>query len=292
MSGLRLFSLGCALFCAFLPTHARADGLWEPNVDVVTTTGLFGYRPSTVLSHDGDGTFIAANTPRMRTEVRGRMRITGSWLEFDLEPYTVIPDDRLKVSLGGVEATLVAPIRPWLKVGLYHHSAHNFSDADYGWGIDLNAVVLDLRILHGQATFLDGTGEYRLRFLGHGYYRDQASAYVLTSTSSVAAADIGGTAWRAGLLFDGDHPAGRTECSALVASDGAAPSSLTVNLSLTAKLGGDFFGTLGEHLYAGPFIGYGQNFSRTAEFGSNTFYGGIRVDLVFTAPPKPHAKGG
>jgi hypothetical protein len=219
------------------------------------------------------------------------MRITGEWLEFDLEPYTVVPDDRLRVALGGVEATLVAPVRPWLKIGLYHHSAHNFSDGSYGWGIDLNAVVLDLRLFRGKLDLLGDEGWYRLRFLGHAYYRDQATPYVLTRTTTVAAKDIGGTAWRAGLLFDGDHPLGRTECSAMLTSDAAAPTSLLVNVAVTAKLGDAFFGALGEHLFVGPFIGYGQNFSRTETFGSNAFYGGVRVDLVFTDPARRHAGG-
>lgn len=281
MSRLRLPFLMTAFACAAFPAHARADRMWEPDVDVVTTTGLFGYRSATVLSHDGDGTFVAGATPRMITEVRGRLRVTGKWLEFDLEPYTAVPSDRLKVSLGGVEATLVAPIRPWLKVGLYHHSAHNFSDGAYGWGIDLNAVVLDLRLLRAKEDFWDGTGQFRLRFLGHAYYRDQAAAYVLTRTTSIAASEIGGTSWRAGLLFDADHPRGRTECSAMLASDDGSPSSMLVNVAVTAKLGSGFFGALGEHLYAGPFLGYGQNFRRTEEFGDNVFYGGVRIDLVF-----------
>lgn len=290
MSRLRFWFPVLAI-CAIIPSHAFADRLWRPDVDVVTTTGLFGYRPATVLSHDGDGTFVAADHPAMRTEVRGRLRITGTWLEFDLEPYTVIPTDRLKVSLGGVEATLVAPIRPWLKVGLYHHSAHNFSDGDYGWGIDLNAVVLDLRLFHGKAELFGDDGRYKLRFLGHAYYRDQATPYVLTSTTNVSAKDIGSTRWRGSLLFDGDHPRGRAEGSlSLLGSDGA-PTSVAVNLSVTAKLGDGFFGALGEHLSVGPFISYGQNFSRIEEFGSNAFVGGLRIDLLFT-DPAPISAGG
>lgn len=283
MHGYRLPLALCLFSCAVFPVRADAEGgTWSPDVDVVTTAGLAGYRPATVLSHDGDGTFAAKDMPATRAEVRGRLRLTGTWLEFDLEPYTVVPDDRLRVALGGVEATLVAPIRPWLKVGLYHHSAHNFSDGAYGWGIDLNAVVLDLRLLHGGAELFGEKGTYRLRFLGHAYYRGQASAYVLTPTTTVAARDIGGTAWRAGLLFDGDHPQGRTECRALLASDGGVPSSLLVDLAVTFRLGDGFFGALGEHLLVGPFVGYGQNFSRTEEFGTNVWYGGVRVDLLFT----------
>ena len=282
MSRYRLTLVAGVLACTAFPTHARADGGWQPDVDVVTTTGLWGYRPATVLSHDGPGTFSAADNPRTITEVRGRMRITGEWLEFDLEPYTVVPSDRLRVALGGVEATLVAPIRPWLKVGLYHHSAHNFSDGNYGWGLDLNAVVLDLRLFRGETDLFGGRGRYRLRFLGHAYYRDQAPAHVFTETTTVAAKDIGRTSWRAGLLFDGEHPRGRASCSALLASDGAVPTSVLVDLAVTFKLGDGFFGALGEHVLVGPFLGYGQNFTRLDAFGSNAFYGGVRVDLLFT----------
>jgi len=279
MSRLNLCFIGC-LACLSFPADAFADGRWDSKVDIVTTTGLVGYRPVTILSDDGSGTFVAKDRPFMRSEVRGRMRIIGEWLELDLQPYTAIPSDQLKVSLGGLEVTLLAPVTSFARVGFYHHSSHNFSDAAYGWGIDLNAIVLDVRVLEGDLELFGETGHYRLGFLGHGYFKGRASPFVLTGSSSVAASQIGESSWKGGVLLDGEHPYGRTECAVFVTGDGP-PRSMTATLSLTAKLGSRFFGAFGEHFYAGPFVGYGQNFSRIDEFGSFTLYGGIRVDLLF-----------
>ncbi|MEY4745407.1 MAG: hypothetical protein RL272_1352 [Candidatus Parcubacteria bacterium] len=265
----------------FISSTAKADGRWDYRVDVTTSTHLFGYRPAKILSDDGAGTFVASQNPSMRTEVRGRLRIVGEWLELDLEPYTVIPAEMIRVELGGLEVSLVAPITSWAKVGFYHHSSHNFSDSSYGWGIDLNAFVLDLRLYEGAAPLFGDEGRYRFRFLGHGYLRGRASPYVLTSSASVAASDIGNTAWRGGLLFEGVHPGGLAECSVTAASDAAIPSSVTAACSLAIKIGPRFFGALGDHVYAGPFVGYSRNFSRTDAFGTDSFYGGVRVDLLF-----------
>ncbi len=65
------------------------------------------------------------------------------------------------------------------------------------------------------------------------------------------------------------------------ASAEAVPTSMVAACSLTRKVGPRFFGALGDHLYAGPFLGYARNFSRQSEFGTDSFYGGIRVDLLF-----------
>lgn len=284
------FAMGIA--CWFLalsvPSAAWADdGRWEYRADVTTTTGLFGYRPGKIVADDSPNAFVASENQSARTEIRGRLRIVGEWAELDVEPYTIVPAEQIRVNVGGVEITLLAPFASWGKVGLYHHSSHNFSDATYGWGIDLNAVVLDLRLLDGGVTLFGEEGRYRLRFLGHGYLRGKASPYVLTASSSIAPASIGDTAWRAGLLFEGAHPGGRADCSILAASDAAVPTSMLATCALTFTPGPRFFGTLGEHLYAGPFVGYGRNFSRLSEFGTDTFFGGIRVDLIFA---ESHAK--
>lgn len=288
------FAIGFAswFLALSIPSIAAAeDGKWDYKVDITTTTGLFGYRPATIVADDSPNAFVASEHQTARTEVRGRLRIMGEWAELDVEPYTVIPAEQVRVNLGGIEATLLAPITSWAKIGLYHHSSHNFSDASYGWGIDLNAFVLDLRLLDGRTTLFGEEGRYLLRFLGHGYLRGKASPYVLTAATSVGPASVGDTAWRGGLLFEGTHPGGRAECSALAASNAAVPTSLVATCSLVLTPGPRFFGTLGEHLYAGPFLGYARNFSRTAEFGTDSFYGGIRVDLLFAdSTSKPRGR--
>ncbi len=278
--------LASGLLATVIPSIAAAgDGKWDYHVDLTTTTGLFGYRPGKIVADDSPNPFIASQEQSARTEIRGRLRIAGEWAELDVEPYTIVPSEQIRVNVGGVEITVLAPVTSWAKVGLYHHSSHNFSDATYGWGIDLNAVVLDLRLLEGTVPLFGEDGRYRLRFLGHGYLRGKASPYVFTAATSVGPASVGDTSWRAGLLFDGAHPRGRTECSVLLAAAEAAPSSILANCAVMLTPGPRFFGTFGEHLYAGPFVGYGRNFSRTSEFGTDAFYGGIRVDLLFAESP-------
>lgn len=267
------------------PAVARADdgeAPWQHRVDIVTTTGIFGYRPGKVLSSDGEATFVGATEQSTRTGVRGRLTLIGKWLEFDLEPYTVIPAEQVRVNLAGIETSLVAPFAPGVKVGLYHHSSHNFSDGKYGWGINLNALVLDATFLDGVAPLFGDDASYRLRFLGHWYWSQDATPYVLTRSTTVAASNIGATSWRAGLRFDATHPGGAAECEidAFGRADGA-PASARAECAVTFRLGSRFFGQLGEHVYVGPFGGYGINFSRTDEFGLHAGYVGVRVDLLF-----------
>lgn len=258
------------------------DGAWQYRVDIVTVTGVLGYQPGKVLADDGDGTFIASEEQRGRTGVRGRLTVVGRWLEFNIDPYTVIPAEQVRVNLAGIETSLLAPVAPRTKIGLYHHSAHNFSDSRYGWGINLNAIVLDVLAVDGDAELFGDKGRFNLRFLGHWYWSQSASPYRMTETTSVAAAAIGTTAWKAGVLFEGTHPGGAAECSVDVTASGDwVPASANATCALTFRIGERFFGELGKHLYAGPFVNYGINFTRAEEFGRHAGVGGIRVDLLF-----------
>ena len=269
----------------FAPALAWADdggSTWQHRVDIVTTTGFFGYRPGKVLSSDGEATFVGADEQTVRTGVRGRLTLVGEWLEFDLEPYTVIPAEQVRVNLAGIETSLVAPFAPGVKVGIYHHSSHNFSDGKFGWGINLNALVVDATLLGGTVPLFGDDASYRLRFLGHWYWSHDATPYVLTPATVVAASNIGSSSWRAGLRFDGTHPGGATECAVdVTGGEDGAPASARGECALLFRLGSRFFGSLGEHVYAGPFFGYGINFSRVDEFGRHTGYVGVRLDLLF-----------
>lgn len=286
MCASRLRACRIAFFSLlFAPALARADdggSTWQQHVGIVTTTGVFGYRPGKVLSSDGEATFVGAEEQTTRTGVRGRLTLVGDWLEFDLEPYTVIPAEQVRVNLAGIETSLIAPFAPGVKVGIYHHSSHNFSDGKYGWGINLNALVVDATFVDGRFPLFGSEAEYRLRFLGHWYWSKDATPYVLTRSTTVNASNIGESSWRAGLRFDGTHPGGASECAVdVTGGDGGTPASARTECALTFRLGSRFFGALGDHVYVGPFFGYGMNFSRTDEFGLHAGYVGVRLDLLF-----------
>lgn len=294
---MRVLSLRASLIILvtllFAPSAARADegGLWQYRVDIITMTG-FGYQPGKMLSDDGGETFVASQEQRARSEIRGRMTIVGSWLEFTIDPYTVIPAEQVRVNLAGIETTITASVAPRTRVGLYHHSAHNFSDSRYGWGINLNALVLDVLALDGSTDLFGDTGRYSLHFLGHWYWSGSASPYRLTETTSVAASAIGTTLWRAGLVFEGTHPGGAAECALDVKGSGdGVPASANVTCAVMFRPGSRFLGELGKHVYAGPFINYGINFTRVDEFGRHAAFAGIRVDVLFADTRSTSARG-
>lgn len=261
---------------------AAPPGRWDHRVDIVTRTNAFGYEPAAIVSDDSEGRFVARERAGVRTEVRGRLYIDGTYATFILEPYTAIPDDRVKVNLAGIETYLLAKLHPRVRVGLYHHSSHNFSDGSLGFGIDLNSLVIDADLWRGEGAPWGGEGEWRLRFLGHWYWTGRASPYVYTRATDVERTAIGRMQWRAGPIMEVRHAFGRAECAAHVTGDAAAPTSLFAECTGLFRLGSAFFGTLGDHLFAGPFLRFGQNFSRTDEFGSTAFLGGLRVDLLFS----------
>lgn len=271
---------------------AEDGGVWQYRVDIVTQTGVAGYQPAKVLSDDGADTFVASQEHHVRTEIRGRMTIVGAWLEFNMEPYTVIPAELIRVNLGGIETSLMAEVAPRTKIGLYHHSAHNFSDGRYGWGINLNALVLDVLVLDGKVDLFGDAGRYRLNFLGHWYTSGSASPYRLTEATVIAPSDIGATLWRAGLVFEATHPAGTAECALDVKGSGdGVPASANVTCAVLFTPGSRFLGELGKHVYAGPFINYGINFTRADEFGRHAAFGGIRADLLFADTRSTSARG-
>lgn len=266
-----------------------AKGAWDTKVDLVTRYHFFGYTPSKILESRGKIPFASDEIPAARMDMRARLTLIGKYLRLDLQPYTVVPEDVVRVNIGGLEADILAPVTDSFRVGLYHHSSHNFSDATYGWGTDLNAVVIDADLFEGKFSLGGEEGAYRLHPLSHWYWKGRAPSYLVTRRTEVVPVTIASTQWRGGLDIEAVHSMGRSECGVIFLSPEVIPSSMSATCAATFALDDKFFGAFGEHLFVGPFLSYGQNFGRISEFGRNAFYGGLQIDLVFvdTVTPVP-----
>jgi hypothetical protein len=270
-------------------TEASADVSWGYHVSIDTTFYILGYAPAKIISNDGQHDFIARDEDGARGEVRGRLRLYGRYLHFELEPYTVLPNgDVLKVNLAGLEAYLFVPVHDRFRFGLYHHSSHNFSDADYGHGIDLDGVVLDAMVWKDTFTMEDEEGNVNLRILGSAYYNRKASPHIFTTDTATIASSINDTAWRAEAHLSVRHPMWNADCALLVSgAETWIPSSLHVSCAALLKMNLQLLGAFGDHFFVGPYVAYGQNFTRTDEFGSNAFLFGLRIALLYADTPRP-----
>lgn len=268
------------LFSSQEDTATSTGTTWKYSVNVMTRILIAGYEPAKIIStNEGmHNWFSARKNPNLQAEVRLHLMMEGSILRFTLEPYTFIPNGILKVNVGGLEASLLLLLMDWLRIGLYHHSSHNFSDGQYGYGIDMNAVVIDTTLLRSDIQTLNEDGDLSLRLTGHAFYHGFASPYVFTQDANVLMNDIGTTLWRLGIFFDVHHPIVRAECGVEVAAQNALPTSLKVKCAGLLRIG-SILGSFGEHLFVGPFVQYGQNFSRFEDFGVLSVDGGLRIDI-------------
>ncbi|MEY4745408.1 MAG: hypothetical protein RL272_1353, partial [Candidatus Parcubacteria bacterium] len=168
-----------------------------------------------------------------------------------------------------------------LRAGFYHHSSHNFSDGSFGRGISLNALMIDGMLFLGDADFFGSQLRYRLRASGHLYLPGSVgSPYEPTGTFAFDPKDAGRTAWRAGLDLEVTHANLRGGCSATTASERFIPASMRATCGAMLSPGGVFFGSLGQHVFAGPFASYRMNFSHAERFGGPEFVGGLLIDFV------------
>lgn len=311
MSGKRLFLLSLILELG-TPVSARAD--LRIRNDLVTTFDVFGYRPAKIVSDDAkptdekgrlekdippeelaeegkefrpEGRFEAGTSDvKSRAEVRARFRVLGDWAHLHLDVYTIIPERKLMVNFAGIEFAGYFPVHERIRLGFYHHSSHNFSVERYGGGIDLDALVADAIVLRGDFEADGHAGEQELRAAIRYYTKRRGSPYLFTDQAVIAPGATGETVWRADLAYAMRHPRARSECTLTVVGGSANPASALLTGAFVINSGrSSFLGSLGEHLHAGPFIGVGKNFSRTAEFGDIVIYGGFRVDLLMADTP-------
>jgi hypothetical protein len=262
------------------PREAPPPGApaWRYSVDVVNRLSLLGYEPVYIVEERAEEPYVAADRRKMRIHVRGRIRAEGEHLRLDIEPYTLVPDDAMRVNAAGVELNALLRVDGFGYVGYYHHSSHNFNFRGFGYGINLNAVVIDARS-YRDVAFLGDEGKVMLRLLFHGYPIGLGPAHVLTADANIAPAAAGRTIWR----MDGEavlgHPKVRAEANLSLASGETVPASARLSLAGMWQAG-SWLGDFGERLYVGPFFMLGQNFSRTEEFGCTAYSLGLRVDLV------------
>lgn len=276
-------SLVMAAFVAvLLPASASADGSspaeWRYGVEIDNTAVLLGHAPAFIVERRGDDRYDASERQRMGGAVRGRIRAEGKTLRLDIEPYTLIPDDALRVSAGGLEADVLLKVDGFGYVGYYHHSAHNFSYGGFGYGINLNGVVIDARWPKA-VRFLDEDGMLQWRVLFHGYPIGEGPANVLTPETDIDPKVMGTTAWRTDGGVIVRHPKVRAECSASLVSAHSLPDAVRVSCAGMYRVGG-WLGAYGDRLFVGPFFDAGINLSRADEFGRGTYSTGLRVDLV------------
>lgn len=274
------FLLPALIAMVALPSVAHAE--WVHRVDLVTSLDSFGYRPAKIVSNDGSGTFTAG-TEQARGEVRGRFRILGKYLHFDLEPYTVAPARVVMVNLGGIEARGLVPLPFWeerLRLGYYHHSSHNFNDGSLGGGIVLDGIVADVRVLADEFEADGKKGDYRVHVNGTYFLGKRAPAYLVSGSTVVEAFNTGETAWRLNADVEVWHPLFRVEGGLRLLSPQYVPSSLLLHAAANFRFAPSFMGELGDHLFVGPYFSYGRNFSRVAEFGDGSFVAGIQVVIL------------
>lgn len=258
-------------------------GTWWTMSDITWDVRGFGYAPADIVSTDGDVRVKGKDLQQQRSEFRFRWIIHGEYFHLEAVPYTAVPEPEgggYKVSLAGLELNLLAVVRDWLRVGLYHHSAHNFSLEDHGQGIDLNAVVVDAEVHRGDISLLH-KGKYRLRTTLHYYATDKGSPYVITEDTNVDASKIGSIKWRLSTdisAYDANDNTGM--CRVSFAATSSSISSFTGECDALWSPGSKFFGVLGEHFTIGPYIRYGQNIQRAKRFGNNVVVGGIRMRFL------------
>jgi len=276
--------------CGLPLTDPQEGNSWRYEVDVVLRADILGFEPANIFPpadqrDDPNAAQAVSGIRKAGAEVRGRIRLYGRWLHFELQAYTHVPADSFMVTDMGLEAWAMVPLANWARVGLYHHSSHNVSDSTYGYGLDLDAAVVDLAVLSGDLPYTDGAGKFRLRTLGYWFIKGWGSPYVWTGDTNVQRSAIPDTKWRGVVQLDAGHPLGRLDCSATVQAEQAAPVSLQAGCDLGFRLGPNLFGALGDHLLVGPFGYYRRNFSRTDEFGVQSYVAGVSVDLLVTDDP-------
>lgn len=262
-----------------VPTEAASDS-WHARGEILTRHLLLGYEPAMLPSEDGEVRFRSRNVIGQRNEWRGRISFGSRFFELQFEPYTNSSVAGLAVVKAGLEIYGFVPLTSFFRVGLYHHSAHNFARAEYGRGMSLNAVVLDLDLQRTRFVFREKPGYVAMRAVGHWYFQNNGSPYFLTRDADVYPADVGTTLWRAGIEFEARHPWGKAECRNDVRSQRFAPASMRGECAATLAVGRQLFGVWSEHVQIGPFAAYGLNFSRQSEFGKFDYALGLRFDVI------------
>lgn len=263
----------------------ESDADWKHRVDLVLTMPVFGYEPATTLSKGQKQPYDASTAWDRVFRFSGVIAVEGDRAALDLRPYTDArsTDGNLKVAVGGLEARLSTPFSAPFVAGLYHHSSHNFSDGRYGFGTNLNSVYGNARLVHGSFGLFGRSAAYAVRAEAHVFFTRNATPYVLTDAARVLPGESGETAWRFSLDFDGRHPYGRTHPSLVLNGDGTwSMASGTIDLPVTFRLGDWFFGSLGEHLYLGPYGTFGWNVYETERYGTVAGSAGLRMEIVIS----------
>jgi len=264
---------------------AVVDG-WEPEVEVFVRTHSLGYESAKVIAPDGENQVLGSTLRQASGDVRARLLARGRYAQLELQVYTQIPSDALMVTTGALEAWVLVPLAERVRVGFYHNSAHNFSDAEFGWGTDVNAFVADSLLLSRRFQLLGD--ELRLRLQADAYLmlKGKASPYALTAETDVLRPGIGNTAGRGSVLLLAAHPIGRADLILNVfGAEDWVPASLDATVGFGWRPGRMFLGILGEHVLAGPYLTYRRNFSQLSVFGTDSYTAGVRIELLITEDP-------
>lgn len=274
------------LFVAFLPVSAAADQsptetFCGHEVKSRSRVVMFGYEPAAVVSKDADKPFAAGHSNSMRGELALRLKLHCRYLHLEFEPYTVVPYGENRVNLAGIQTNILFPVTDRLRVGLYHHSSHNFSNGGYGIGIELNAIAVDYALWRSSFSLAGSPADLQLRLIGHQYATRKASPYVMTGDTSIAAGDIGSTGLRAGLEFEAEHPRVTWGCGTSLASQDVAPASWRLGCAGAVRVGRGLLDDFGDRFWTGLFFNYGQNFQRIKAFGRIAATGGLFVEIPF-----------
>ena len=268
-------------------SEQKLHGDWRIESGVDIGADVFGKDFAKAVSPGYPGVPIDGSTLEQELGyVRFRISLFSKYFEFEAQPYTQVPHGWFHVATAGLELWLFFPLTDWLRVGLYHHSYHNFSDGTYGEGLELDAGVFDLKMLDRRFSLAGDEGRCRLRLLGYGFILGLGSAYQLTPKTMLDSEGIVGVTWRGAIDAEVTHRLGQFRFDGVVwGNDRGVPSSMRLDTSLLAHVGGRFLGPVGEHLLVGPFYSYRRNFGRISDFGRDAHSAGVLLSVLFTDDP-------
>lgn len=240
-----------------------------------------GYQPATVVSGDADDPFAADHGNTERGDLSLRLKLHCRYLHLEAEPYTVVPYGENRVNLAGIETNFLFPVSDRLRVGLYHHSAHNFSKGNYGIGIELNALAVDATLWQDRVMLLGENVGFRLDVVGRQFATRKASPHVFTASTKLDAGDVGSTGLSVGADLEAVSRNFSGECVTSLVSHEIAPSSWRLGCNGAVRVGRGFLDDFGDNLWVGLFLNYGQNFTRIKAFGRLAASGGLYVEIPF-----------
>jgi len=259
-------------------------GQWETDVRTSVLVNAWGFRPSRIVSSTSSYSVSGSEMDGTQGRFLIRGAVRGRYLHWDFLPYTDVPPSTghgYHVNTVGLETALYVTIGEIWRLGVYHHSVHNVADGSYGFGVDLNALVVDALIINGPVAASWPSWQHGLRLQTHWYLIDRGSPWVLTRDTRLENGQMGRIRARTGFSYAIADDGQRDECSGYgTVSSGGRIASVTLDCAAVWRVTSGFLGTFGRHLLAGPYVSYARNLTRVRDFGGQDISAGLRLDIL------------